>query len=89
MDKRKRTNPSVKAAIDALQKGDRETFLSFFADNARLFDHGSPHDFRKFVDEACGHERFTSIDKLKTTDLTCMEIFTPKPALPCPLLKER
>lgn len=65
MDTGKLTNNTVKEAFDAWQKGDSQTFISFFTADAKLYDDGSPRDFQKFVKEACGHERFTSIDKVE------------------------
>ncbi|HEY9048958.1 MAG TPA: hypothetical protein VIN08_23825 [Ohtaekwangia sp.] len=69
MNTDKLTNPIVKAAIDALQKGDKKTWLSLFTTDARLYDDGSPRDFKKFSSEALGHERFTSIDKIENNGL--------------------
>ncbi|WP_336828015.1 nuclear transport factor 2 family protein [Sphingobacterium multivorum] len=65
MDTNKLTDSIVKKAFDAWQKGDSQAFLSFFTADAKLYDDGSPRDFQKFVKEACGHERFTSIDKVE------------------------
>ncbi|MBB4805267.1 hypothetical protein HNP38_000539 [Chryseobacterium defluvii] len=59
------TNSTVKEAFEAWQKGDSQTFLSFFTVDAELYDDGNPRNFQKFVKEACGHERFTSIDKVE------------------------
>lgn len=65
MNTDKLTNQTVKAAFDAWQNGDSKLFLSFFTIDAKLYDDGSPRDFQKFVKEACGHEKFTSIDKVE------------------------
>ncbi|WP_346239283.1 nuclear transport factor 2 family protein [Niabella insulamsoli] len=65
MDTGKLTNTTVKAAFEAWQKGDADAFLSFFTADAKLTDDGNPRDFQKFVKEACGSERFTSIDKVE------------------------
>ncbi len=66
------TNPSVKSAFEAWQAGDSKTFLSMFSADAKLFDDGKPRDFQKFVKEACGHEKFTSLEKVENDgkDLT-------------------
>jgi hypothetical protein len=56
------TSPTVKAAIDALQKGDRHAWSVLFEANAELYDDGSPRSLEEFTREALGHERFTSID---------------------------
>lgn len=65
MDTDKLTNATVKAAFDAWQNGDSKTFLSYFAADAKLYDDGNPRNFQSFVKEACGHERFTSIEKVE------------------------
>ena len=69
MDTGKLTNPIVKAAFDAWQKGDAKLWLSFFTADAKLFDDGNPRNFLGFVKDACGHERFTSIDKVENNGL--------------------
>ena len=69
MDTSKLINPAVKAAFDAWQKGDREAFTSFFSADAILLDDGNPRDFSRFVKDACGHERFVSIDKVENNGL--------------------
>jgi hypothetical protein len=69
MNTDKLTNAIVKGAIDVWQKGDKQLFLSFFTSDAKLFDDGNPRDFQKFVKDACGHERFTSIDKVENNGL--------------------
>ncbi|WP_228409810.1 hypothetical protein [Chryseobacterium sp. T16E-39] len=63
-------NDTVKKAFDAWQSGDAETFTSFFTGNAQLYDDGNPRDFKKFVKDACGHEKFTSIDKIENDGKT-------------------
>lgn len=60
----KLANPTVKAAIEALQKGDREAWVRLFEPNAMLYDDGSPRSLEAFSAEAVGHERFTSIDRV-------------------------
>ncbi len=57
-------NPTVKAAISALQKGDHEVWSSLFEANATLYDDGSPRSLPDFTKSAIGHERFTTIDKV-------------------------
>ena len=69
MDTSKLTNPTVKAAFEAWQSGDSKTFLSFFVADPKLYDDGNPRDFQKFVKDACGHEKFTSIDKVENSGL--------------------
>jgi hypothetical protein len=60
----KLTNPTVRAAIEALQSGDVKAWESLFEADARLFDDGSPRSLSKFTQEAVGHERFTVIDRV-------------------------
>jgi hypothetical protein len=57
-------NPTVKAAIEALQAGDRRAWSGLFEEDAELFDDGSPRSLEKFAREAVGHERFTSCDRV-------------------------
>lgn len=65
MDTSKLTNPTVKAAFEAWQNGDSKTFLSYFIADPKLYDDGNPRDFQRFVKDACGHEKFTSIEKVE------------------------
>ena len=63
------TNPTVRAAIEALQRGDRGLWASQFEAGAELYDDGSPRSLQKFTQEALGHERFTSIDRVENHGL--------------------
>jgi hypothetical protein len=63
------THPTVKGAVDALQRGDRTAWSSFFEPDAELFDDGSPRSLQKFTHDALGHERFTSIDRVSPDGL--------------------
>ncbi len=63
------TNPTVKAAIEALQNGDRRSWFALFEPNAELFDDGSPRSLAEFTRAALGHERFTSIDRVENHGL--------------------
>jgi hypothetical protein len=69
MDTNKLTNLAVKKAFDAWQEGDSKTFLSFFTSDAKLYDDGNSRDFSQFVKDACGHEKFTSIEKVESNGL--------------------
>lgn len=62
MDYSKITNKKVKTAIEALQNGDKKTWFASFTPNTVLLDDGHKIDFRKFSEDAVGHERFISID---------------------------
>ncbi|MFI5156565.1 MAG: hypothetical protein ACHQEM_10280 [Chitinophagales bacterium] len=69
MDTSKLINSTVKAAVEAWQRGDAKKWLSIFTADAILFDDGSPRNFQLFVKEACGHERFIRIDKVENDGL--------------------
>jgi hypothetical protein len=69
MNTDKLKNAMIKNAIEAWQKGDKQMFLSFCVSDAKLFDDGNSRDFQKFIKDACGHERFTSIDKVENNGL--------------------
>lgn len=62
-------NPTVEAAIDAFQRGDRAAWSALFEDGAELFDDGSPRSFREFTADALGHERFTSFERVSADGL--------------------
>jgi hypothetical protein len=59
---------TVKAAIEALQDGDRAAWSAQFDHGAELFDDGSPRSLARFTQDALGHERFTSIDNVNIAD---------------------
>ena len=64
------TNATVKAAIEALQKGDRKAWSALFEPDAKLYeDDGHPRPLQKFTDDALGHERFTSIERVENHGL--------------------
>ena len=69
MDLRKLTNPKVRAAIEALQAGNKAEWLTFFTADAKLTDDGSQRSFTGFSDDAVGHERFISIDRVDNNGL--------------------
>ena len=62
-------DPTVKAAIEALQKGDKQAWTALFEPGARLYDDGSERSLEKFTREALGHERFKSIDRVENDGL--------------------
>jgi ketosteroid isomerase-like protein len=51
------TNPTVRAAIEALQKGDQKAWSALFERDAELYDDGSPRNLEEFTRDALGHER--------------------------------
>lgn len=59
------SNPTVKKAIDALQKGDAAKRFALFTADATLYDDGNKKNLRSFFEEALGHEYFTHIDKVE------------------------
>jgi len=69
MDIDRLMNPTARAAIEALQKGDKEAWAALFEPSATLYDDGSPRSLRKFTEEALGHERFKSIDLVENQGL--------------------
>jgi len=69
------TNATVKAATEALQKGGRKAWSALFEADARLYDDGSPRPLQRFNDEAVGHERFTSIERVDNGGLDVIGAF--------------
>jgi hypothetical protein len=69
------TNPTVKAAIDALQKADRLAWSSLFEPDAKLYDDGRPRSLEKFTRDALGHERFISIERAENDGLDLVGAF--------------
>jgi hypothetical protein len=65
----KLTNPTVKAAIDALQRGDRSAWAALFELGAELYDDGSPRSLAEFSREALGRERFVRLDRVANEGL--------------------
>jgi hypothetical protein len=63
------TNPTLKAAIEALQSGDRKAWSALFESDAKLYDNGAPRNLEAFTRDALGHERFTSIDCVENSGL--------------------
>jgi hypothetical protein len=63
------TNRIVKAAIEALEKGDRNTWSALFEPDAERYDDGSPRSLRELTRNALGHEQFTSIDRVENNGL--------------------
>ena len=68
-------NPTVKAAIDAFQQGDRRAWSALFEDDAQLFDDGNPRSLRDFTRDALGHERFTALEWVSPDGLEVMGDF--------------
>jgi len=68
-------NPTVKSAIDALQRGDRAAWSALFERDGKLYDDGSPRDLAKFTADALGHERFTSIEGVSRNGLEVIGAF--------------
>ena len=68
-------NPTVRAAIEALQRGDRSAWAALFERDAKLYDDGSPRSLEKFNQDAVGHERFTSIESVENNGLNLVGHF--------------
>jgi len=69
------TNPVVRAAIGALQKGDRRAWSTLFESDAKFYDDGSPRNLETFTRDALGHERFTSIERVENNGLDLVGAF--------------
>ena len=65
----KLTNAVVKAAIDALQKGNSKAWGDLFVPNAIFYDDGNRRDLKVFTKNVIGHEQFTSIDIVENDGL--------------------
>lgn len=65
IDLSKVTNNKVRAAIEALQEGNTEQWLSHFTDDAVLTDDGNPRDFKSFSENALPDESFTEIHRVE------------------------
>ncbi len=68
-------NPTIRKAITALQNGDARVWLSLFAKNAILYDHGNEMTARGFIEKSIGHEYFTRIDKTGEDGLSVLGSF--------------
>src|SRR3954471_17298876 len=71
------TNPTVNAAIEALQHGDRAGWSALFEPDAKLYDDGVPRSLKEFTRSALGHERFVSIGRIETTVSASLGISIP------------
>jgi len=69
MDTDDLANPTVRAAIRALQEGDREAWSALFEPHATLYDDGAPRSLATFTAETLGHERFRSLDRIENGGL--------------------
>ena len=63
------TNPIVRIALQALERGDLKAWHDHFTADAELYDDGNPRNFGKFSAEAVGHEKFTHIDRVENNGL--------------------
>jgi hypothetical protein len=69
VDTDKLANPTVRAAIRALQAGDRKAWAALFEADAALYDDGAPRSLATLTAEALGHERFKSLDRIENGGL--------------------
>lgn len=61
------TNPIVKAAVEAINRGDRAAWFALFAPNAKMTDDGDAHDLTEWSDRdmfTAKHAQFLSIDSV-------------------------
>ncbi|WP_431214500.1 hypothetical protein ACQ86N_06675 [Puia sp. P3] len=63
-------NPTVRKAIDALQRGEVRIWLSLFVRNAVLYDHGNAMTAAEFIEKSVGREWFTRIDGTEDAGLS-------------------
>ena len=55
-------DPTVRKAIDALQRGKVRIWLSLFVKEAVLYDHGNAMTAGEFIEKSVGQEYFICID---------------------------
>ena len=67
--------PTVRAAIEALQRGDSRAWTALFSEGARLFDDDKPRDLARFTKDALGHERFDTLDEVSEDGLELRGLF--------------
>jgi hypothetical protein len=58
-------NATVKAAIDALQEGDKKAWKALFTADAEMYDDRNPRNLDDFSDGAAGPERFTKVQRVE------------------------
>jgi hypothetical protein len=63
------SNPTVRAAVAALQRGDHAAWAELFEPGAKLYDDGQARSLAEFRKHSLGHERFTSIDSISSNGL--------------------
>jgi len=63
------TNPTVKGAIGALQRGDRAAWCAMFEPDAKLYDDGAPRDLKKFTSDAA-RPRALHVDRSRGQERT-------------------
>ncbi|MBP7568210.1 MAG: hypothetical protein KA795_19605 [Burkholderiaceae bacterium] len=68
-------HPVVRAAVEALGRGDRAAWAALFEPDALLFDDDQPRDLAQFNAQALGHERFTGIDRVSADGLLILGTF--------------
>lgn len=71
--------PTVRAAMEAFQRGDAVAWRALLAPGAQLYDDGAPRDLDAFTREALGHERFTQVDHLSDDGLELRGAFHSDP----------
>ena len=71
--------PTVRAAMEAFQRGDAVAWRALLAPGAQLYDDGAPRDLDAFTREALGHERFTQVDHLSDDGLELRHAWVTSP----------
>lgn len=65
----KLNQPTVRSAIEALQRGDQDAWKVLFTADAQLTDDGEPRDLLHFSQDAIGHEHFETIESVEDNGL--------------------
>ena len=60
------TNPTVKAAIEAFQSGDRKAWSALFEPDAELYDDGSPRSLKEFTRDVLGQATSGSLQSISS-----------------------
>lgn len=68
MDLSKISHEKVRAAIQALQDGDK-SFYTYFTEKPEMTDDGNPKDFHDFFEHALGTEKFLTLDSIENGGL--------------------
>lgn len=70
--------PTVKAALDALQRGDGAAWSAAFEPDAALYDDGTPQSLEAYSAEIIGNDRFERIESVSEDGLVISGEFQSK-----------